>query len=428
MRTRTRSLSQGAYIESALYGHQTSNGTSVYPLEWVIGDVLSHSNTESMDDVITPGFATMRKQGGIVASPCTHVKEYNSSSFHMNKCTAHFFRVNSAEYKDSLMEGTVLVPDTELSAFYSKDRVAVSPTLESRLLARAYAKADSSVMQGLVTLAEAKKTNALLHTLGRRISRLPDRSFWSNLRKGNLRKYRSRSLKLKKRTKQAAREWLQFRYGIMQLLYDVDASQKAIRSMQKPVRHRFTASGKMDDVDWTEDYGDSPISAGWCLHCKKSRSYTGTGISEAGVLVEPRLDGVARLNDAFGLAQMLPTVWELTKFSFVIDWFVNSSDIVSAANLSLHKRVLTSWIVNRTYEQMNVNWMLYFTGTTPYESSGWRIGQSDVAGDIPHRIKHVHTMDRKIDPPALFLPTMNVRLNTAKIVDLAALSRSFLKR
>lgn len=120
-------------------------------------------------------------------------------------------------------------------------------------------------------------------------------------------------------------EWLRFRYGINPLVSDAKAAMKALRSQydKEPMVHKSRASGAIASgnsstgtVDW------SPI-----------RIYFTTGASSSYIargfwIDKYRYDQFDELGLTFKNLVGLPL--ELTRLSFVADWFGNFSDLLYA--------------------------------------------------------------------------------------------------
>jgi hypothetical protein len=212
-------------------------------------------------------------------------------------------------------------------------------------------------------------------------------------------------------------QWLQYRYGFRQLYYDVDSAAKAINRKNKKSRTRFTRSKTFtssgDDTYTRSHFGQWDAN----INCYRVITYQ----LSAGVLVDPFQDSVG-FNRAFGLDQIFSAGWELTKFSFVADWFLNIGDKIAAFSPNLSQRTLCTWtksiiterivhnisscaVTPRTYSPGYTNDVINFSGT-------W---ESEVV-----------TTTRYANPSVNPIPNWNVRFSVGKLVDSVALARQLL--
>jgi hypothetical protein len=404
---------------------------------------------QTMSDYSTPDFYQRQKNGEVIAHDMYSLKrefrngdwsvtvDYGLSHAGNQPATHNTYRKFDNAVSESIFFGYDWshIPNLDEGLDYAGNQALI----------KAYAKAASSQMQSLVTLAELHKTLGLIRSLGQRLIDLPQKNgaLFAALRKGI--RNPSRTLKggkkalvkgLSNSSLKTANQWLQYRYGIRQLFFDITAAQDAMMAYKKPTRFRFhsTAAGP----SYTDT--DRLISDGGYLTVSNKRRITSdahlTSEVSAGLLVSPRLGGLSRLNDAFGVTQVLPTIWDLTRFSWVIDRFLNIGDVLRAMELNLHKEVLCSWIVKRVFDNRalrfyvyskdigveSVNsWVSYDTRATPGYCS--QTGQTDHV--VSCNDLHV---TRKANPALIYLPTVKPRVDLSFLADLAALVRQAYSR
>jgi hypothetical protein len=306
--------------------------------------------------------------------------------------------------------------------------------LKGQVLAAARAKAANPQMQGITTLAEMHKTTKLIGDMGWRLVRLAtcQQQLFAALKAGKLRNFKrmakgSPSYRKKvasKSLKRLANEWLQYRYGLRQLVFDIQSAANAAKAL-KNTRVRYTARGQADTY-LSETGGETSSPTFWGVNNYAKSIYRHNATVEAGVLVDPTVYGIPAI-DAYGLAHPLSTAWELTKFSFVIDWFLNVGEVLRSADLALQNRVLTQWVTTRTKEtyrrefqfRVQPNWEEQRWNT----SVSWRTGFTYHNVNSPLSVAHVYVYrtKREIDPILPLGLNLKVDLNLGRILDSAAL-------
>lgn len=109
--------------------------------------------------------------------------------------------------------------------------------------------------------------------------------------------------------------WLQWRYAIGPILYSIEDIKKTLEQMGR-VFAKFKAR-QVIDVSMP-DQGDYKFSGSATAdhRCLIKRSYSPENLIES-------------LIDVLGL-NPIATAWELTTLSFVVDWFVNIGDLITA--------------------------------------------------------------------------------------------------
>lgn len=139
----------------------------------------------------------------------------------------------------------------------------------------------------------------------------------------------------------------------------------------------------------------------------------------SGVLYRIEAD-VNKLTSVWGLNQGFETFWELTPFSFIIDWFFNVGDVISSWQTTSGLTPLASWTMeNHIFREKYVvtydNYQTAFNNL--YETSA-----------LPGEIDVVWTFSRRLpSPPRAVLPSLRIKLDMLKILDLATIGRSLLK-
>jgi len=154
---------------------------------------------------------------------------------------------------------------------------------------------------------------------------------------------RSRQLKGYPLRKMLAQSYLEYTFGVKPFLADTEAIARAIAKAQYAKRiNRVTAYAKDDDTGPMVLSGFSP--GGYLKIATESftsaTAFTGVNAAVVGETTAPSdgsADTVRRLIDTCGFnwSEVVPAAWEALPWSFVIDYFTNVGDVLSARTTSL---------------------------------------------------------------------------------------------
>lgn len=195
--------------------------------------------------------------------------------------------------------------------------------------------------------------------------------------------------------------WLEGRYGWRILKYDIQDIQKVIESLGKKVRTRYSESAGNTMVE----------SKTIVLHEGAGQEYSHLLVGQDTVQVGLRGHVTADiLVDSISLNPFI-SVWEVTNFSFIIDWFIGIGSALSALDFLLQAsdyqassgfRVSYDRILKFTYTPTNTPW-----GPVTVDADIW--GSSNV------------TVKSRTPASVSFQPHIKIRLNEYKIIDLIAI-------
>lgn len=223
--------------------------------------------------------------------------------------------------------------------------------------------------------------------------------------------------------------WLEARYALRPLAYDFMAIKKALESTSKPVRvtgraysrdenHkvcyedswmmlRFPTQGKADARQGTS-------GSQFTYTTKKSRNV------RAGVLaaVDVKSDYGMYAN-ALGLHNLPEAMWDLTPFSFILDWFIDVSTWIEAWTPEPGVHPLCSWVyVQDIWDQV--------LSCTPHDTRRSGDYTDQITGTMGSMQSITSTWTRTPNPDLSLVPHLNVRLKIAKVVDLIAIGSQLL--
>jgi hypothetical protein len=307
--------------------------------------------------------------------------------------------------------------------------------MKSRAIAQAWANIDSSEILALVSLFESEKTIAgLADTMKRLLKflRHAQKLQLAELRKlGLTNRDRQRTLRQARRSWNAIKEefslaslanrYMELRYGWRPLYYDAVGATAAIKAEFSALRQTFRGSEQYSVETEGSDYFRTDLTS-WVGFKLYVNQHTRVDVTvRAGVFCDVDLSQM----DPWGFTKIPESMFDLTPYSFVIGWFFNLSDVIAAWTPDVGFKALASWV--------SVNTVTTQTATTAqcvpiiqvpatYERYS---GEMDFEQDvINYKITDVYT--REPDPSRPILPTWKLRMNCAKLADLAIMCKNLL--
>lgn len=276
-----------------------------------------------------------------------------------------------------------------------------------------------------VTYAQAVATAKAYKIINQKLSQFSGQAFMGEMKetKNLLMNPFKRSVELAKSLvaarkvgKNAAKSWLEFQFGIKPLLSDVDALIDMInKQFEKEKRLAYRTYGTKSDVlkssvtDMFDIYGFyqrvdkwEELKAECIIHFAVTQAWLDSANKEK-----------SRFSDSFSDVSDIPeTTWELLPWSWLVDYFVNVSDILQAACTSTAGLSYVSKSTIRTYRLTKI-------GTTEKVATS----QYHITGNVPRVFKY---QKRNVDrvgtplgiPSVVFsLPGRNVQyLNLAALI------------
>lgn len=359
-------------------------------------------------DVVTPQFKLRSARGEIINSPMMscEFESYVTPGLASGK--------GQCSTLDSYTLGMVIPTpsvyslgrnpnyDTMLAPYSSDRDVAI---------AQSFANVDESEIAALASLGEMPETLRWIASIYLRFNRLLSMLLGKRLKK--------------KRKKNGSvidgvsDYWLEFRYAIRPLVFEM---QQALTALQAAIQKnsRKTARGWNRDIQapkTTLEMIESPLEFLWPVVHVQTYQHN----YRAGVLynIESDING---LLSVWGLDQPLEAAWELTRLSFVFDWFFNVGDIISSWSINPSLRVLTNWVVEShsfidiyypngdcSRKNYHCNWNIEFkTDQRPAAEFRLRITRRIPLADRP------------------LMPTVRIKLDALKLIDLAFIGRQLL--
>lgn len=454
MRTRTMtpvhsSLSPGSEYTQSLY-HSYNGLGGTFTEGPVTYDGLTETwyksyKTGSMTDTVTPNFKKLRDQGAIINNAMTQDSiTYTGADTYVN---AHCIWEESPGvrwYAEHTCSGRISPFTLGLAAEYARpivspvgdhgwasdDDDSLSEEIQIReTTSAAYAKMADAPLSAWVFVGEfnetvetivwiLKKIRFLLNLLHVRTGKKRRNELLRRIRSGKLIGWSD--------FEELSNAYLQVRYGIRPLLYDLHGALKVLEDLGQETRQRFGV--KTDDRVWDTL---SPVTYSTVLYPGTTKSPgiefstygVATSACRAGLLAHPVFDE-ANLLTLLGAGEIVKGTWDLVPYSFVIDWLFNTADVFSAWSPNAFIQVLASWCVLEKSITYNHD---VLTGPLNYDTMYYTSPQSENEAVVQAGYARVVTKSlRRIpDPPRAIIPTFDLNLDILKAVDLLALSQHF---
>jgi hypothetical protein len=345
----------------------------------------SHSKT--IEDINTPEYHKLSSEGQIINNPMT-MTESEEVSYPL---AVHDVRSSQIYY-----DGSIYLQPTAFG--YCALPITDEDEMSDLAIAQAWANVTNSKATALVTLAEGKKSIVGMKSVIDRLLKLIKAVKHMSYRK----------LKGELNPQQLSDLWLEIRYGLRPLIYDCENIVDAINASNMIKGTRQTFRGHKSDYAFDSDTANNYDAS----------SYTTQAQRTAEVELDVRAGVLCSLKqwsevENWGLYDVPQAALDLTTFSFIVGWFLNTADLVAAWTPSVSWSTLASWIVVR---RKTIQW----TGSveTIWRSTGITGGLS--GGGIT---KTVTTTTRVPNPDRPTLPRFDVNLSAEKLIDLVALSR-----
>jgi len=270
-------------------------------------------------------------------------------------------------------------------------------------ITRAYANLSEMDMASLVSLAELHKTVALARDLFNRVAIL--------MYRGVAIKYRLRRAGIT--AARAAQLWMEVRFGLRPLYYECQDLIETFQNLHNDrPRSRITAVAS-DSYKDTTTYTKSCLLGAFDVEVDIEQLVT----ASTGLLVEAQFQEVSKLKK-FGFEDVTATLWELVPFSFIVDYFLNTGAWFQSLNPRFDVKVLASWTKIQEYDLTKCR-ISAMTGNSLGQQF---VGTPQVSG-MTDRVENFNTT-RLANPSKPFYPSLNVRLDWAKITDILALLRN----
>lgn len=408
MRFRTRGAGDTGQNFAVRGGCFQAGGSPPCPVAEVTVATTASSHNESMVDTDNPGFYAKSASGELVFNPMW--RESYIMSRQPTRAEWTFTGNNGEIFDHAILKEvgasyTRLLGSTNTSAM---DAFLLQYNSEREIaITSAWANVDESEMLALASIGEMPETIRFVASLYTRMIKV-------------LALFRARKLKLALKRKlmkpvafadAMANFWLEMRYAVRPLAFEMEQLTAALSALDKPMRR--TARGFYTRSEITDNV--SQIYVGPTVHLHERSVVSRSSSYRAGVLYQVGLNA-GGIMSIFGFDKPLESIYELTKLSFVLDWFFNVGDLLASWTPSSYLTPLGSWCTEEhVFSTARNHQDLDYTGTWTEELTSMYMGSQTEK----HRLQR-----RTISPDKPVYPHVDINLDVAKIVDLLAIARS----
>lgn len=378
------------------------------------GYVQVYKKVETMNDYVTQNWRAIRNAGGIINNPLNHsIEEWWREPCVYTDYAATFGLANCSGVSTKISDGTpVRYFGTRAMQDVCGNTYPSTPSLDvGSLSAQAVSKANANIgfneMQALPALAESEKTIHSITQLTRRVYRFTKA----------LVRFDVGRVMAEFSPKQLADRWMEARYAIRPLIYDMrDAVAAAAAAKRTNIRRTFkgvkTGSGVSEEVVKTFSNSRFDVYA--------KRRVERTVSASAGVLTATQQVSNSMI---WGLDRPIEAIWELVPYSFVVDWFLNVGTTLASWTPKFGIKTLASWVTvkDSVMKTARIDHLV-----DNYNPSNL-FGKDFVVSGGRHDTRLTSVL-RVVDPTLPLLPTFELRLDAAKLLDLAIMTRRLISR
>jgi len=322
----------------------------------------------------------------------------------------HYKYVNNGTHlghpydKHYSIKGDYAPRGSNVPPFLSEAAVPVNPdALAALAVTDAFARMDTAEILALATAAEGRKTVESMVSIFLRLTRIVKA----------LKKLDAKALRKEISQKELANRYMELRYAIRPLVYDVIGICKAVNKQREHVRK--TSRGSRTGAGTIFDTVTN-VPHSWLASADWDREASLTTSSRAGVLCTVNIDTIS----VFGVDQAVETLWELTPFSFIVDWFLNVGTTISAWTPNAGVTQLASWVTTKKkFEAVNrISAYHHAVGS----------GVSVVISGASLSTSYTHdVLTRQATPQLAVWPTTNIRFDGYKLTDIGIILSKLLK-
>jgi len=366
---------------------------------------------EYIEDIPTPNFAKQISNGAIINNP---FKKTTRKTIHPNIVNIHH-RTTQLDHGVPCgydwqglqvpFHGYPKAPliEVEINGTVDPECAAMKANVYNLAVTSAHANVNESEMLWMATVAESRKSVESMSAILFRVIKLAR----------NIRKLNIRGILDELKPKELAERYMEVRYAVRPLLYDA-ANLVAALEKKRGVERQTYRGYASDSLSRTDSVGEWQTFYETVTSINRSFEYEVS--AKAGVLCDVVIDEVT----VFGVDKFVETMWELTPFSFIVDWFANVGDTIAALTPNAGVNQLASWVtLKETSKATNSSGSTRSTTNWPYENIS-------TLGAFSYGYEE-QVLERFKDPTISLWPQSKLRLDGYKLLDLGIILRGILR-
>lgn len=238
-----------------------------------------------------------------------------------------------------------------------------------------------TALQGGVFVGEIRETLTMIVKPGKAIRKLLN-EYSRDIRR-RTRKFRKAGRldpsHIRDANKVISDTWLEYSFGLAPLFADVDGGARALAELVTHPADYQRVTYKTDEFQPNSQLGTAIYSknvdnsgTNYRVHKRGKEGYRCAITGEVRCRVDNPTEMAKRLL-GFRPSDFLPTVWELIPYSFLVDYFTNIGDVISAWTFPQED---ISWWSRTQQAVREIEWLAYMTGATnpnpgQYKLTSW---------------------------------------------------------
>jgi len=384
-------------------------GWQLAPQYNITGSFVDITSEEEFGDVLVPNFEKRRDHGETFCNPMYRTfTQTVKTPIYQTDTNEGWVTLDCGGTLTEVLRNTssraigTRSPD-ELVGSYPATPSLDENVIRDIAVTAAWANVSEADVNAYATLAESGKTVQSFLSITGRIIRLA-----LQLSRGNL-----RAVWKTFTPKQLESHWMEGRYAIRPLLYDIKGVTAAIKAVDRPERYTYRGSDSATATN-SQVLSSMSVAGRYRVYGRFDTSRMIT--ARAGVLAA--LEEISTIN-RWGLDQPLEALWELVPASFIWDWFLNVGKVLASWTPNLGIRTLASWVTVENTVSMtkcidHVEDLFVWQSYTSERSLEFSGGNCSTQTSVRTRLCH---------PARPLMPHMSVRLDAAKLLDLVILAK-----
>lgn len=304
---------------------------------------------------------------------------------------------------------------------------SVSSATDALALSRFYAafRECQSQFQGMIFLGELRETIGMLKSPVRSLRKLISEYFTVLERRlAGVPRGRSPVIYRSKLRKVASDTWLEYSFGMVPLVSDIRSAVIALKRIGEQ-NYRKRISGTCREKTSNTSASIVNISGGYAQCLLSVTTLTERSVRYIGVfdpeLVPPRNQIQSLLG--FRLEDIAPAAWELTPWSFLLDYFVNIGQLIDAYSTCTAGVVWTAKTIRTEKSVLQIASADSTTAVANISYSGYKPNQISFTGtpEVKGYVRKTVLRDKfDLTPPPLII---KMHYSTNQWINMAALSQ-----